>query len=224
VDGRQKIKTSIDLAMTAVLPVLMCYSIVGETAHEIIGVTMFCLFLAHNSANTAWFGTLFKGKYTLRRGFGTAVNALVLLCMLGQVYSCTVISKHLFTFFDVSGAVTARLIHLRCAYWGAIWISIHLGIHLSGLLSRFNLNNGRKNTISHIVLGAIAIMGIYAFFKLGFLIYLFGKSQFVFIDTTASPVLTTLEYLSVMILFAEIGYCLDRVAGIFDRNLSTRRG
>lgn len=222
-DSRQKIKTSIDLAMTAALPVLMCYSIVGETAHEIIGVTMFCLFLAHNSTNTAWFGTLFKGKYTLRRGLGTAVNALVILCMLGQVYSCTVISKHLFTFFDVSGAAMARLIHLRCAYWGVIWISIHLGIHLSRLLSRFDLNSGRKNIMSHIVLGAIAIVGIYAFFKLGFMIYLFGKSQFVFIDTTTSPVLTALEYLSVMVLFVEIGYCLDRIAGIFDRNLTTHR-
>ena len=39
------IKTAVDLLMTAALPVLMCYSIVGETAHEIVGVTMFVLFI-----------------------------------------------------------------------------------------------------------------------------------------------------------------------------------
>ena len=37
----------IDIAMTAALPVLMCYSIVGETVHEVIGVVMFSLFIAH---------------------------------------------------------------------------------------------------------------------------------------------------------------------------------
>ena len=31
---KTKIKTATDILMTVALPVLMCYSIVGETAHE----------------------------------------------------------------------------------------------------------------------------------------------------------------------------------------------
>ncbi len=37
-NSKQKIKMCIDLAMTMALPILMCYSPVGEKTHEIIGV------------------------------------------------------------------------------------------------------------------------------------------------------------------------------------------
>ena len=40
---------------------------------------------------------------------------------------------------------------------------------------------------------------------------MFGKVQFVFIDTSASAVLTALQYASVMVLFAEVGYWLNRI-------------
>ena len=43
----------------------------------------------------------------------------------------------------------------------------------------------------------------------GTLNYLFGKVQFVFIDTSASALLTVLQYLSVMVLFAYVGYILQ---------------
>ena len=45
----------------------------------------------------------------------------------------------------------------------------------------------------------------------GTLNYLFGKVKFVFIDTNASAVLTALQYLSVMVLFAYIGYMVQSI-------------
>ena len=35
---KQKIRYAVDLGMTALLPLLMAYSLVGETAHEWLGV------------------------------------------------------------------------------------------------------------------------------------------------------------------------------------------
>ena len=64
---KMKIKTAADILMTAALPVLMCYSIVGETAHEVIGIAMFGLFILHHILNFGWIKTLFKGKYDLCR-------------------------------------------------------------------------------------------------------------------------------------------------------------
>lgn len=78
---KMKIKTAADILMTAALPVLMCYSIVGETAHEVIGIAMFGLFILHHILNFGWIKSLFKSKYDLRRSVNTAVNALVFLCM-----------------------------------------------------------------------------------------------------------------------------------------------
>ena len=85
-DLKMKMKTAADILMTAALPVLMCYSIVGETAHEVIGIAMFGLFILHHILNFGWINSLFKGKYDLRRSVNTAVNALVFLCMVGLMY------------------------------------------------------------------------------------------------------------------------------------------
>ena len=96
-DMKMKIKTAADILMTAALPVLMCYSIVGETAHEVIGIAMFGLLILHHILNFGWIKSLFKGKYDLRRGVNTAVNALVFMCMIGLMYSGIVISNHVFS-------------------------------------------------------------------------------------------------------------------------------
>lgn len=73
-DMKMKIKTAADILMTAALPVLMCYSIAGETAHEVIGIAMFGLFILHHILNFGWIKSLFKGKYDLRRSVNTAVS------------------------------------------------------------------------------------------------------------------------------------------------------
>lgn len=209
---KQKIKVCIDLAMTAVLPILMCYSLVGETAHEIIGVTMFCLFIAHHFFNIGWIKSLSKGKYTLQRAVGTAVNALVLVCMLGLMYSAIVISKHIFAFVALGGTMTARTIHLLCAYWGLIFMSIHLGMHIEQIWKSIKRKRSKPSIALYIICGILAVVGVYVFIKLKFADYMFGRVQFVFIDSSASVILTILEYLCVMVLFAEIGYWLNKAA------------
>lgn len=203
------VKMCIDLAMTAALPVLMCYSIVGETAHEVIGTAMFCLFIAHHILNFGWIKTLFKGKYDLRRSVNTAVNALVFLCMIGLMYSGIVISKHVFTFVNIGGAMTARTLHMLCAYWWLILMSVHLGMHISQMAARMKLKNKAVIWSIRIIFGVIGAVGVYEFISLKFTDYMFGKVQFVFIDTSVSAVLTTLQYLSVMVLFAYIGYMVQ---------------
>ena len=204
-----KIKTAADILMTAALPVLMCYSIVGETAHEIIGVAMFALFILHHILNFGWIKSLFKGKYDLRRSVNTAVNALVFLCMIGLMYSGIVISKHVFTFVNIGGSMFARTVHMLCAYWGLVLMSVHLGMHISQMAVRMKLKNKALIWSLRIIFGIIGAVGIYAFISLKFPDYLFGKVQFAFFDTSASAVLTTLQYLSVMVLFAYVGYILQ---------------
>jgi len=210
-DMKMKIKTAADILMTAALPVLMCYSIVGETAHEVIGIAMFGLFILHHILNFGWIKSLFKGKYDLRRSVNTAVNALVFLCMIGLMYSGIVISKHVFNFVNIGGAMTARTIHMLCAYWGLVLMSVHLGMHISQMAVRMKLKNKAMVWALRIIFGVIGAVGVYEFISLKFTDYLFRKVQFVFIDTNASAVLTALQYLSVMVLFAYIGYMVQNI-------------
>ena len=206
---KMKIKTAADILMTAALPVLMCYSIVGETAHEVIGIALFVLFILHHILNFGWIKSLFKGKYDLRRSVNTAVNALVFLCMVGLMYSGIVISKHVFTFVNIGGAMTARTIHMLCAYWGLVLMSVHLGMHVSQMAMRMRLKNKMLIWSLRIIFCIIGADGIYEFISLKFTDYMFGKVQFVFIDTNASALLTALQYLSVMVLFAYVGSFLQ---------------
>ena len=46
-------KIGIDAAMLILLPLLMAYSLVGEAAHEWLGLTMFALFVLHHIINFA---------------------------------------------------------------------------------------------------------------------------------------------------------------------------
>lgn len=208
---KQIIKMCIDLAMTIALPILMCYSLVGETAHEIIGTAMFGCFIAHHILNIGWFKALFKGRYTLRRSVNTAVNLLIFLCMLGLMYSGIVLSRHVFTFVQLGGAMTARTIHKLCAYWGLVLMSVHLGMHIRQMTTKMKLKGKKLRLVLQIIFGIIAIMGIYSFIKLSYADYLFVKVEFVFIDTSVSAFITALRHLSVMILFAEVGYWLNHV-------------
>ena len=195
--------------MTAALPVLMCYSIVGETAHEIIGVAMFCLFILHHILNIGWIKTLFKGKYDLRRSVNTAVNSLVFLCMIGLMYSGIVVSKHIFTFLNFGGTMIARTVHMLCAYWGLVLMSLHLGMHISRMAARMKLKSKALIWTIRMIFILIGAVGIYEFISLRFADLLFGRVKFVFIDTSASAVLTALQYMTVMVLFAYVGYVLQ---------------
>ena len=210
-DMKNKIKTVVDILMTAALPVLMCYSIVGEKAHEIVGTAMFTLFIVHHILNFGWTKSLFKGKYPIKRILGTVINAAVLICMLGLMYSSIVISKHIFTFMNLGGAGSARMIHLLCAYWGLVLMSVHLGMHFSQMAARIKLKSKPLIWTLRILLGVISAVGIYEFIQLKFTDYLFGRVQFVFIDTSASAVWTSLKYSSVLLLFTAAGYLTDKL-------------
>lgn len=74
-------KMTVDLAMTVLLFCLMAYLLVGETAHEWLGVAMFGLFLLHHGLNGHWHHNLAKGRYTPLRVFQTVVDVLILLAM-----------------------------------------------------------------------------------------------------------------------------------------------
>ena len=47
----------IDISMVILLPMLMAYSLIGETFHEAAGTLMFILFIVHHVMNRGWYST-----------------------------------------------------------------------------------------------------------------------------------------------------------------------
>lgn len=142
-----KIKMGIDLLMTALLLCLMAYQVTGQKLHEWFGTGMLVLFLLHNILNIRWYGSLFKGKYTLLRAMQTLINISVLISMLCLGFSGIVLSRHIFAGLPIQGPMaTARTMHLAASYWGFVLMSIHLGFHWSMVLGLFRRLWSRKKT------------------------------------------------------------------------------
>ena len=217
---KKKLRIVIDIEMVLLLPLLMAYSLVGEAAHEYLGIGMFVLFAAHHILNTAWWKHLLRGRYTPLRIFGTAVNLALAVIMLALPISGMILSRHVFRFLHLGGVAAARTIHLLASYWGLVLMSVHAGMHgsmVSGMLcKKFNIR--RSSTAGTWVLRPIAVLlavcGIYAFVKHKISSYLFLRTQFAFIDFLQPVALVLLDYLAIIALFAMVGYCISKLIGL----------
>ena len=80
-----KLKPIIDILMTFALLLLMSYELLGSTAHEVVGVAMFVLFVVHHALNINWAKHLTKGRQTPIRIFQNILVLLVLISFVGSI-------------------------------------------------------------------------------------------------------------------------------------------
>ena len=214
---KKKIRIIVDCGMTLLLPLLMAYSLVGEAAHEYLGIGMFLLFVIHHILNIAWWKNLFRGKYAPIRIVGTVLNFVLVIIMLALPISGMILSRHVFRFLHFGGTSTARTVHLLASYWGLVLMSFHAGMHgnvMMGMI-RKNTNPRQPSKIKiwnlRIIGVLLAICGIHAFVKNEIGSYLFLRTQFVFIDFSQPVVLALLDYLAIAALFAVAGYYIPKL-------------
>lgn len=205
--NKKRIRLLVDIGMVILLPLLMAYSLIGEKFHEIIGTVMAVLFVIHLIQNRKWVAAIPKGRYNTRRVFQTVLDLMLLIFMILQPFSGVLMSKHLYTFIQISGISSVmRGIHMTFAYWGFVLMSIHAGTHLQPLLKKFQADRaGFVKTGSIVLTILICLYGIYAFIKRQMPSYMFLQTMFAFFDFSESRILFILDYLTVMILFAVIG-------------------
>lgn len=204
-----RIKITVDVLMIIALLFLMSFELVGDAAHEWIGLGMLLLSFAHHFLNRKWTGNLRKGRYTPLRIIQTVLVVSLLGFMVGSMISGIILSNYLFRFVKIKGAANmARNIHMLCAYWGFLFMSVHLGIHwnmMVGMVGKATKGNGKYNmTVKWIARGvaaAIAIYGVYAFWKRNIAEYLFLIAHFVFFDFNESLIRFLLDYMAIMGLF-----------------------
>lgn len=207
------VKIITDIAMTAALLLLMTYGLIGEAAHEWIGVAMFVLFVVHHILNSHWNRNLFKGKYTLVRSFQTILVTLVLLSMLGSMFSGVILSRHVFSSITIRGwRSLARNLHMISAYWGFVLMSLHLGLHWNMMMGMARKLVQRKSIARTRVLRTIAILiagyGIYAFIRRGIGRYMLMLDHFVYFDFDEPILFFIADYIAVMGLFVFLGHYL----------------
>ena len=215
-------KILVDCGMTAILLLLMAFELVGRAAHEWLGLGIFILFIVHHVLNRKWSRNVFHGRYTPIRTVQTVLAVAALLTMVGSAVSSVLISREVFIFLPVStGRAFGRTLHLLCAYWGFVFLSLHLGIHWNMMISMAKKLGGKssstRRTFLQIVGICIAVYGAYAFVKRGLPEYLFLQTHFVFFDFEEPLVFFFLDYLAIMGLFVWVGHSLSKALHALSR-------
>ena len=207
----KKVRMTVDILMVILLPLLMAYSLIGENIHEVLGVCMFVLFIAHHVINRNWWTGLFKGRYNAVRILNTAVNLFLAVFMILQPVSGILMSKYVLKEVTLSGASsTLRTIHMTLAYWGFIMMSFHLGLHVKAMAARFSKNiNKTTRMILRILFIIISLYGAYAFVKRGIGDYLLMKVMFAFFDFDESRIVFLLDYIAIMVFVANVGFYIQ---------------
>lgn len=219
---KQIIKVLIDIMMTAALLLLMSYSLLGEAAHEWVGVAMFVLFILHHILNAGWIRNLFRGKYKPVRILQTVLAVLVFISMLGSMVSGIFLSRYVFDGIRIRGLSSmARTVHMLCGYWGFVFMSLHLGFHwrmIAGMAGKiFRESSDPRKWVARGIALLVACYGIYVFIKRDIGNYMLLRYHFVFFDFEEALILFLLDYLAVMGMYIVLGYCLTVLAA--KRNL-----
>ena len=213
---KQSVKIIVDVIMTVILMLLMAFELIGRTAHEWLGVGMFVMFVSHHILNRKWTSHLLKGKYTPIRIFQTLLAVLVLVCILCSMVSGIVLSRYVFSFLPIEGGRSwARTLHMIGAYWGFVFMSLHLGIHWNMMMGMAGKAAGNPSALRTWILrilgAAVAAYGVYAFVERGIGGYMSLQNMFVFFDFEEPLILFYIDYIAVMALFVWIGHYLAKI-------------
>lgn len=214
---KSKIKITLDLLMTAMLPTLMAFQITGQELHEWFGAGMILLFLIHNVLNVRWYKHLFRGKYTVLRVVHTVVNIALLVSMICLAYSGIRMSGYVFSFLSPGGSMAlARQMHMAASYQGFVLMSVHAGMHY-GMAGKVTWKHRMPKGVrwgARIAAVLIACYGAVCFYRADILSYMLLKNQFAFFDFEKGAVLVFTEYAAMMGFWIFISYYLGKsIAG-----------
>ena len=215
-----KVRVAIDCALAALYVAVMATALVQEAPHEYLGVALFAAIIAHIVANRRWFKAIPRGRYNAVRILQLATIVGLLACIVAQVASSLVLSKHAFGFLPaLPGSSWARQVHLLCSYWGFMFAFAHMGLQFKGF--RRLVRPRAKATgdeaaapaaiwAARIVLAGIACYGVYSFIQAGIGSYLLGQVQFAYANYEEPLVLAFARYASIAVLVAGVFHYMRR--------------
>ena len=209
--AKQILKIAVDVAMTIALLPLMAYGLIGQAAHEWLGIGTFTLFVLHHILNRHWYRGVFKGRYTAMRWIQTTLVILILLTMCGSVVSGIQLSRYALSFLPLNGGgAFARNVHMLSAYWGFVLMSLHLGFHWSMVVRMAKTLVTKQSKLRKYILRSISLLiagyGVYAFFKRDIGSYMILANQFVFLDFEEPFLWFLLDYMAYMGTCISIGH------------------
>ena len=212
----KKFRIILDIIMTVLFIILMGYYITGNAVHEILGTITFVLFIIHNILNIKWYKSIFKGKHSFQRTFHIVINLLLFIAMLGMMISGIMISSDVFDFLNIRTTMFGRKLHMISTSWGYILMSIHIGLHITGVMNKLNtkMKNNTFQYVYYFVLLLLIGFGIYSFISFRLLEEMFLLVDFKFFDYEQSTILFYLKYIAILIAISLVIYIILKLIKI----------
>lgn len=183
----KKIKIIVDIMMYIIFIILMGHHITDNLIHEILGISIFILFIIHGILNYRYYKTIFKGKYNKKRTIILITNILLLISMLCMIISAINISSDIFKFLNISPKIWGRKLHMLSTSWGFIFMSVHVGLHLNILINK--LNKKLNKYIYYLLVIIMITYGIYSFIKLNLISDMFLLNPFKYYNFNEQPII-----------------------------------
>ena len=197
----------IDIGMTVLLLLQMAYQVMGEAAHEWLGMGMTAPVIVHQILNRRWYGAMFKGKYTAYRAASACVNVLLLASFALTAFCGMAMSNYAVPFlYGIVRVSFVRVTHLSMSHWSFVLMGLHLGLHVPVMLQKLKLKVRTRRILS-VVCTCVAGVGLWLFFKNGMPNYLFFRGPFAFLDYEKAGALVLLENVVMLLFWAFVG-CL----------------
>lgn len=193
----------IDIGMTVLLLLQMAYQVMGEAAHEWLGMGMTALVIVHQVLNRRWYGAMLKGRYNAYRIVSTCVNVLLLLSFALTAFCGMAMSNYAVPFmYGIAMVSFVRVTHLSMSHWSFVLMGLHLGLHVPVMLAK--LKNSARRFLD-VICAMIAGVGLWLFFKNGMPNYLFFRVPFAFLDYEKAGALVLLENVAMLLFWAFAG-------------------
>ena len=195
----------IDIGMTVLLLLQMAYQVMGEAAHEWLGMSMTALVIFHQILNRRWYGATLKGKYNAYRIVSTCVNVLLLISFALTAFCGMAMSNYAVPFlYGIVRVSFVRVTHLSMSHWSFVLMGLHLGLHVPVMLQKLELKDNARHVLD-VICAMIAGVGLWLFFKNGMPNYLFFRVPFAFLDYEKAGALVLMENVVMLLFWAFVG-------------------
>ena len=146
---QRNLRRIIDIGMTVLLLLQMAYQVMGEAAHEWLGMGMTALVIVHQILNRRWYGAMLKGKYNTYRIFSACVNVLLLISFALTSFCGMAMSNYAVPFlYGIVRVSFVRVTHLSITHWSFVLMGLHLGLHVPVMLAKLKWKDNSRRFLS----------------------------------------------------------------------------
>ncbi len=145
--------------------------------------------------------------------------------MIGMMVSGIMISAKVFGFLNIQTTMFARRLHMVSTSWGFVLMSIHVGLHIAGMMNKLN-NKMKNNTFEYAYYFVLILMigiGVYSFISNKVYEDMFLLNDFKFYDYEQNPIIFYLKYFMTLVCIALVIYFIFKLISKIKSRKETKK-